>query len=53
MKRERCILCDDLTGRAGRSDDSIFIDVDGVYTGPLCERCRDEIVNQNETEVQP
>ena len=33
--REHCILCMDHTGKAGRSDDSIYIE----DFGPLCELC--------------
>lgn len=36
MSVERCWICDELTGRAGRLDDSIFDDDDN---GPYCEEC--------------
>jgi len=35
-REERCIDCDEPTGRAGAGDDSIYTD-DG--DGPLCEDC--------------
>ncbi len=34
---ERCCECDENTGRAGRADDSLYID----DTGPYCEECFD------------
>ena len=36
---EYCSECDSKTGRAGISDDSIF--VDGI--GPLCEECQERL----------
>ena len=37
---ERCCVCDDATGRAGKGEDSIYFhDVDSEELGPLCERC--------------
>lgn len=38
--RERCCECDEETGRAGRGEDSIFIETDDGEIGPLCETCR-------------
>lgn len=35
-KHERCFLCDDLTGSAGKSDDSMY---DVMGQGPYCEHC--------------
>ena len=32
---ELCVLCDAPTGRAGRAEDSLYIDDDGPY----CEEC--------------
>ena len=37
---ERCIRCDEPTGKAGRLDDSLYDD-DG--NGPFCETCFHEI----------
>jgi hypothetical protein len=37
---ERCVECDEPTGRAGRDDDSLYCDVCGA--GPFCEKCYDE-----------
>ena len=37
---ERCVECDEPTGRAGRDDDSMYCDVCGA--GPFCEGCYDE-----------
>ena len=34
---EYCLDCGELTGRAGRADDSLFIDDDGPY----CKECFD------------
>lgn len=43
---EHCCLCDEATGRAGRGDGSIFIDVaDRAEIGPLCIECLDGIKN--------
>jgi len=39
MKKEHCIICDDETGRAGRTDDSIYLN----GYGPLCEECREKL----------
>ncbi len=40
---EYCTLCDEPTGRAGRGEDSLYIDFgDGSCFGPLCEKCFDE-----------
>lgn len=36
---ERCVECDEETGRAGPGDDSLYGD-DG--SGPFCEECHDE-----------
>lgn len=39
---EHCILCDAETGKAGRLDDSIYLDIpNGDEIGPLCETCYD------------
>lgn len=42
---EYCSECGEPTGRAGRSDDSIFVEaVDGSKEyGPLCTDCRDDL----------
>lgn len=39
QRTEYCARCDEATGRAGRSDDSIYIEIDGEEYGPLCEDC--------------
>lgn len=39
MKKELCCECDEPTGRAGRYDDSIYVEWDGKNIGPLCEDC--------------
>lgn len=39
MRFERCCECDETTGRAGRGDDSIYVEVDGKEIGPLCLDC--------------
>jgi len=40
---ERCILCDEPTGRAGKGEDSLYVQtaVDDEY-GPFCEECYDK-----------
>lgn len=43
MSYEYCVNCNDLTGNAGRDEDSIFLIHDNKEIGPLCESCRDEI----------
>jgi len=42
---EYCSECGEPTGRAGRADDSIFIEaIDGSKEyGPLCTDCRDDL----------
>ena len=48
---EYCSVCDSKTGRAGESDDSIF--VDGI--GPLCEECQEKSIyekkNKSDLEI--
>ena len=39
MDKERCIQCDELTGGAGRGDDSLYGD---NGDGPYCEECYDK-----------
>ncbi len=34
---ERCTRCDELTGRAGKADDSLYCDACGA--GPFCVWC--------------
>jgi len=34
---EKCVICDEPTGRAGKQDDGIFCDQ--CENGSLCERC--------------
>ena len=43
MEIERCCVCDEETGRAGRSDDSIYID----DYGPLCSDCNFVLTDSN------
>lgn len=39
-REERCANCDDPTGRAGRGDDSLYVQrIDGREIGPLCPDC--------------
>lgn len=51
-RRELCLACGDTTGRAGRTDDSIFIDTEtmGGSLGPLCETCNREATRYEEME---
>jgi hypothetical protein len=52
IDRELCIVCDLETGRAGKSDDSIFVFLKsslhrwmiGDHVGPICEKCHDAMV---------
>lgn len=52
MKRERCSVCDELTGRAGRGEDSLFWPADGddLSGGPLCESCFHELQDRQMAE---
>ncbi len=43
---EYCCDCDGATGRAGRGDDSLFINDDGPY----CFECYSEIIDAEELE---
>jgi hypothetical protein len=36
MEEERCCMCDDATGRAGKGDDSIYCN---CGAGPFCLDC--------------
>lgn len=40
---ETCCQCDEPTGRAGRAEDSIYIE----EIGPLCETCFEEISEES------
>ena len=40
--QERCTICDDLTGGAGKGEDSLYLDLpNGESYGPLCVACHD------------
>jgi predicted amidophosphoribosyltransferase len=39
MNKELCFICDEPTGRAGITDDSLYFD---VGDGPYCEDCWDD-----------
>lgn len=50
---ERCYICDEPTGRAGRCDDSIFVEIIkergfdlGEEVGPLCEECCNDLTHE-------
>ena len=53
MEQETCCLCDAPTGKAGRSDDSIYHIiqenfhnyVEGDEIGPLCDDCNDVMIH--------
>ena len=52
MSIERCLFCDEPTGRAGEGNDSLF---DDQGEGPYCEECWDEYearISQEEHEFQ-
>lgn len=37
---EHCSICDSVTGRVGRSDDSLYLEIpNDDEAGPLCETC--------------
>ena len=51
LSYECCCVCDSHTGRAGRSDDSLFLDTGRGELGPLCEECynalrRDDLLEE-------
>jgi len=43
---ERCCLCDELTGRAGRGEDSLYINTGKAELGPLCPNCWQGIADE-------
>lgn len=61
MELERCCMCDDPTGKAGRSDDSIYKEcvhafqaqpnpdgatiLPGEEVGPLCGECYEKLMS--------
>jgi hypothetical protein len=50
MNYEVCIHCKDLTGRAGRFDDSLYTE-DG--TGPYCENCFNRFTRHERSNQPP
>ena len=55
-KLEMCIECDEETGRAGRYEDSLYIEFSpiGDAHGPLCEACYDGyVLNDPHATPQP
>jgi len=46
-KEERCCECDDLTGRAGRCDDSLYAARNDTKDeiGPLCHECFQKLLD--------
>lgn len=46
---ELCIHCEEPTGRAGKADDSLYIDDDG----PFCESCFDNINKRTISFIDP
>ena len=40
---ELCCDCERPTGKAGQSEDSIYITLNGQDLGPYCEECREKI----------
>ena len=52
MTKEKCTICDEETGRAGISEDSLYPELAGNYftlkkgdiEGPLCETCYEAFV---------
>jgi hypothetical protein len=40
-KIERCLWCNEPTGRAGGCEDSLYSNDEGI--GPFCERCWDDL----------
>jgi hypothetical protein len=47
---ERCCNCDDPTGRAGRGEDSLYLDA--INAGPFCQRCWDAIVAELDRDLE-
>ena len=47
---ERCCDCDDPTGRAGRADDSLYVETEDDVIGPLCAECYRQRVPEPEGE---
>ena len=45
QRTEYCCQCGDLTGRAGRGEDSIYVTILSTdqEVGPLCESCYDKL----------
>lgn len=39
-EHERCVVCDEPTGKAGKADDSLYVD----GNGPYCEDCYEKII---------
>lgn len=44
MKTERCIECDEETGRAGKDDDSNYMRGEG----PFCDTCMQDIIENTQ-----
>ena len=42
-KLEMCFVCGYETGRAGRCEDSMYLDTPNAEVGPLCEDCFDAL----------
>ena len=54
MKYELCYACNQPTGRAGRGEDSLYLESPNGEIGPLCESCwgafrRDDLEGENAT----
>jgi hypothetical protein len=46
MSLEYCCLCDEPTGRAGRGEDSIYVEAGDGEIGPLCLDCYDRLLDE-------
>ena len=52
-REERCCLCDQATGRAGKGEDSIYIDLTHANLGPLCPECYADMRTHFEDDTAP
>ncbi len=52
LPEEHCCVCDALTGRAGRADDSLYLETQtGEELGPLCEDCHNSFRRDDLTDA--
>ena len=51
IKHEHCFVCNDLTGRAGIHDDSLYCAECG--DGPFCDKCNDIHCDEHNRQNNP